>query len=98
MSVEVQGVMIHAVVCCQWTGLRKSYNESMSEKTFTLEEADFLLPILESLLRQAMDAKDDILITEKEFSDLGHRIFLSGGLLLDVEHWAKRKAVRERAV
>jgi len=70
----------------------------MSEKTFTLEEANLLLPILESLLRQAMDAKDDILITEKEFADLGHRIFLSGGLLLDVEHWAKRKAVRERAV
>ena len=70
----------------------------MSEKTFTLEEANLLLPILESLLRQAMDAKDDILITEKEFQDLGHRIFLSGGLLLDVEHWAKRKAVRERAV
>ncbi len=46
-------------------------------KTFTLEQAHTLLPVLKSLLKRAMDGKKIIEQIEKEFQDLKHRILLS---------------------
>jgi hypothetical protein len=68
------------------------------EKTFTLEEATMLLPILESLLKRAMDAKQVIEQVDKELQDLGHRIFLHGGILVDIPYVTGAKVQREKAV
>jgi hypothetical protein len=66
-------------------------------KTFTLQEAQTLLPVLKALLKRAMDGKELIETVEQEFRDLGHRIFLSGGLLVDVFAAARRRAERHKA-
>ena len=67
-------------------------------KTFTLDEAQSLLPVLRSLLRRAMDSKRLIETIEKEFEGLRHRILLTGGLFVDVPKVARRKAERDKAV
>jgi hypothetical protein len=67
-------------------------------KTFTLEQAHTLLPILKSLLKQSMDGKKAIEQIEKEFQDLKHRILLSGGFSVDVPALARRRAARDKAV
>ncbi len=67
-------------------------------KTFTLQEAQTLLPVLKALLKRAMDAKELIELVDKEFQDLNHRIFLFGGLFIDVPAKARRRAERDKAV
>ena len=67
------------------------------QKTFTLEEAHSLLPVLRSLLKRAMDGKGVIEEVEKELQDLKHRILLSGGLRVDVPAVAARRAERDKA-
>lgn len=67
-------------------------------KTFTLEQAHKLLPVLSSLLKRSMDGKRVIDQAEKEFQDLRHRILLSGGLSVDVPAVARRRAERDKAV
>ena len=70
----------------------------MAERTFTLEEAQTLLPVLESLLRTAIDGKKLIEAVDAELQELAHRVFLSGGLLVNVVQMARRKAEREKAI
>ncbi len=70
----------------------------MSDRTFTLDEAHTLLPILESLLKQAIAAKQLIEETDAETQETAHRIFLNGGTFLNVIHMARRKAEREKAI
>jgi len=65
-------------------------------KTFTLEQAHQLLPVLRSLIRRAMEAKKQLERTEKELQDLRHRILLSGGLWVNVAAMSRRNAERER--
>src|SRR6478672_2550246 len=67
------------------------------QKTFTLDEAHALLPVLSSLLKRSMDGKGVIEEVEKELQDLKHRILLSGGLMVDVPAVAKRRAERDKA-
>ncbi|HZU31157.1 MAG TPA: DUF2203 domain-containing protein [Candidatus Angelobacter sp.] len=67
------------------------------QKTFTLEEAHTLLPVLRSLLKRALDGKQLVEQVEKELQDLKHRILLSGGLLVDVPAVALRRAERDKA-
>lgn len=67
------------------------------QKTFTLEEAHTLLPVLSSLLKRSMDGKGVIEEVEKELQDLRHRILLSGGLLVDIPAVARRRAERDKA-
>jgi hypothetical protein len=69
----------------------------MSDRTFTLDEAQSLLPILESLLRAAIDGKKLIEEVEAEMQALNHRIFLNGGTHVDVVSVARRKAQRTKA-
>lgn len=69
----------------------------MSDRTFTLNEAQSLLPILESLLRAAIDGKKLIEEVEAEMQALNHRIFLNGGTHVDVVSVARRKAERTKA-
>jgi hypothetical protein len=65
-------------------------------KTFSLDEAQSLLPILESLLRRAIDAKASAGLVEVELQLLSRNIFLSGGMLVDVAA-VGRKRVAQRA-
>ena len=70
----------------------------MSTRTFTLEESRMLLPVLESLLRTAIDGKKLIEEVDAELEALGHRIFLNGGTFLNIPKLARRKAERERTL
>ncbi|MGO9085644.1 MAG: DUF2203 domain-containing protein [Candidatus Sulfotelmatobacter sp.] len=69
----------------------------MSDRTFTLDEAQALLPVLESLLRTAMNAKKLMELVEAEQQALAHRVFLNGGTYVDVVPLARRKAERMKA-
>jgi hypothetical protein len=70
----------------------------MAERTFTLDEAQMLLPILESLLKQAIKGKKLIEDVDAELQQTAQRIFVNGGTMLNVVHLARRKAEREKAV
>lgn len=70
----------------------------MPEKTFTLEEAQSLLPVLESLLRQAIEGKKQAENIDAEFQEIAHRVFLNGGTFLKIVPLAKRRAGRDKAV
>jgi hypothetical protein len=69
----------------------------MPDRTFTLDEAQSLLPVLESLLRSAMSGKKLMEEVEAEMQALNHRIFLNGGTHVDVVAVARRKAERAKA-
>jgi hypothetical protein len=70
----------------------------MSDRSFTLQEAETLLLILESLLRAAIDGKKLIEVVDGEFQEVAHRVFLNGGTYLNIVHLARRKAEREKAI
>jgi len=70
----------------------------MSDKTFTLEEAQSMLPALAGLVRTAIDGKKIMDDAEGEFQALAHRVFLAGGLLVNVAHYARRRAERDKAL
>lgn len=67
-------------------------------KTFTLGEAQTLLPVLEALLRKAQAAGARAGELESEMQQLTQRIFLSGGMHVNVAQAAKRRATREKAL
>jgi len=69
----------------------------VSDRTFTLDEAQSLLPVLESLLRTAIKAKQIIEEADAELQALHHRIFLNGGMFLDIVPLARRRAERAQA-
>lgn len=69
----------------------------MSDRTFTLDEAQSLLSVLESLLRTAINAKKIVDEADAEQQALQHRVFLNGGTFLDVVPLARRKAERAKA-
>jgi hypothetical protein len=70
----------------------------MSDRTFTLDEAQMLLPVLESLLRTAITGKELIQEVDAEFQEVAQRIFLNGGTCLNVVPLARRKAEREKTL
>ena len=70
----------------------------MPERTFTLSEAQSLLPVLESLLRSAMDSKKLIEQVDAELQEVAHRVFLNGGTFLQIVPLARRKAERQKAL
>jgi hypothetical protein len=61
-------------------------------KTFTLDEAHSLLPVLESLLKRAIEGKQAADAVESELSDLARRIYLSGGMRVDTAKVARQRA------
>lgn len=64
-------------------------------KTFTLDEAQALLPVLESLLKRAMESKQAAETVETDLSDLARRIYLSGGMKVDASKVGKIRAEME---
>jgi len=61
-------------------------------KYFTLTEAQSLLPVLETLLKRVIDAKKAMEGIQEEVQALSRRIFLAGGMLLDVEQARRRRS------
>jgi hypothetical protein len=67
-------------------------------KTFTLSEAQTLLPVLESLLKRAQAAGTRAAQLGFEMQELSQRIFLSGGMHVNVARAARRRVEREKAL
>jgi hypothetical protein len=67
-------------------------------KTFTLGEAQTVLPVVEALLRKAQAAGTRASELEMEMQQLSHKIFLSGGMYVDVAVAARRRAEWDKAV
>jgi len=68
------------------------------EKTFTIDEANTLLPILDTLLKRAMDAKTTIEQIDAKFQLLTQKVFLMGGMIIDIRRYTARQAEREKAL
>jgi len=66
------------------------------ERTFTLSEAQALLPVLESLLQSAIAAHRRAEEIDEEMQALISRILLSGGVQVDPVRTSRMKAERER--
>jgi hypothetical protein len=64
-------------------------------KTFTLDEAQSLLPVLESLLKRAIEGKQAAEQVESDLSELARRIYVSGGMTVDVVKVARQRAEME---
>jgi hypothetical protein len=61
-------------------------------KTFTLDEAQALLPVLEALLKRAIESKQAAEEVETSLSALAQRIYIAGGMRVDVGKVAKLRA------
>jgi hypothetical protein len=66
------------------------------QKVFTVDEANALLPILETLLKRAMDAKKRIEEIDARLQLLTQKVFLMGGMLIDIPRFKARKVEREQ--
>jgi hypothetical protein len=58
-------------------------------KIFTLDEAQSLLPLLESLLKRAIEGKRAAEAAEAELTAIAQRIYIAGGMRLDVSKVSK---------
>jgi hypothetical protein len=67
-------------------------------RTFTLGEAQTLLPVLESLLRRAQKTGTRAAELEAGLEELRQRIFLLGGVHVDIVSMARRRAERDKAL
>jgi hypothetical protein len=67
-------------------------------KIFTLGEAQTLLPVVEALLRRAQTAGVRAGELEMEMHALSQRIFLLGGMHVDVTVTARRRAELDKSV
>ena len=64
-------------------------------KTFTLDEAQSLLPVLESLLKRATEGKQSADEVDSGLTELARRIYLSGGMRVDAVKVARLRAEME---
>jgi hypothetical protein len=64
-------------------------------KTFTLDEAQALLPVLEALLKRALESRQAAEKVESGLSALAQRIYVSGGMRVNVGAVAKQRAEAE---
>lgn len=67
-------------------------------RTFSLDEAQTLIPVLEALLKRAIEAKETAEDAEREMQQLSQRIFLNGGMLISVAKVARRRAEHDSAM
>ena len=70
----------------------------MAQRTFSLDDAQMLLPVLESLLRRAMETKKRVEEIEQQFQKTNYRIFLLGGVEPDIRALARLRAESDKAV
>lgn len=67
-------------------------------KTFTLDEAQAMLPVVESLLTRAIEAKDSAAELQEQHAETVRRVFMSGGMMLDIGAVQRRKVTMEALV
>lgn len=67
-------------------------------RTFTVDEAQSLLPVLETLLRRAQDQGRRCAEIEFELEQLRQQIALYGGMHVNVTRAARRRAERDKAL
>lgn len=67
-------------------------------KTFTLDEAQSLLPLVESLLKRATENKLAAELVEAELSELSRRIHVTGGMSVNVAQVANQRLTLEAHV
>jgi hypothetical protein len=60
-------------------------------KIFTLEEAQAVLPVVEALLKRALAAGQSSVEIEEELQQLKQKIFVSGGMRVDVIFVLRRR-------
>ena len=68
----------------------------MASRTFTLHEAQQLLPILESLLRKASASKKRVEEIDAEFLKVNQRVMMHGGVQVDIVPLARLRAERDK--
>lgn len=61
-------------------------------KTFTLDEAQAMLPVVESLLGRAVAASEEAGRVESMLQELNRRIHLAGGIRVDVGEVVRQRA------
>lgn len=67
-------------------------------KTFTLDEAQTLLPVLKALLGRAQAQGRHCAEIEVEMEQLRQEIVLAGGMHIDISKAARRRAERDKAL
>lgn len=67
-------------------------------KTFTIDEAQSLLPVLESLLKRASEGKKAAEDVESSLAELSRRIYVSGGMRVSVSSVAAQRADMEASL
>jgi hypothetical protein len=67
-------------------------------KTFTLDEAQSLLPVLESLLKRAIEGKQAADLVESGLAEIARRVYFSGGMRVDSAKVAGLRAELEAHV
>ena len=67
-------------------------------KTFTLDEAQSLLPLVESLLNRATESKQAAEEIDDELSALSRRIHMAGGMNIDIAKVSARRSEIEQHV
>ena len=68
------------------------------KKSFSLSEAQSLLPVMESLLRTAVAAKQRIEEIEDEFKKINYQIFLRGGMQVGIVELARMRAESDKTI
>jgi hypothetical protein len=61
-------------------------------RTFTLEEAQSLLPVLESLLKRAIDGRRSAQTAEANLNEVAQRIYFGGGIRVNTADVAQQRA------
>jgi hypothetical protein len=61
-------------------------------KTFTIDEAQSLLPVLESLLKRAIEGKRAAQEVETQLSELARKIYVSGGMRVNLAEAGKQRS------
>jgi hypothetical protein len=61
-------------------------------KTFTLDEAQSLLPVVESLLKRAIEGKRSADEIEADLAGLAQRIYFSGGMRVNAANVARQRS------
>ena len=67
-------------------------------RTFTLAEAETLLPALDALLRRAQAAAEVVNGREEQLQSLSQAILLSGGLAVDLQRVSRLRAEHDCAL
>ena len=67
-------------------------------KTFTLDEAQSMLPLVESLLNRALESKQAAEQIDDELSTLARRIHLAGGMYIDVKKVSARRSELQKLI